>query len=233
MAAKRHVIAFDMIGTVFSLESMRPRLVSVGLPESALDSWFAAGLRDAFALAATDRFAPFSSVLENALADIIARQGIEPEGDKVGDVLDGLKTLDAHPDAAEAFRILKAAGLRVLALSNGAAAASEGLLKRAGLSEFVERVAAGGLPARLGCPRREKRRSRWRLYLERTASCELHLLDRDGSEHDAPGRLHGPRAHRRSTHSRGDELKAITSARPCGRAPLPRRRSSRSRANTR
>ena len=50
MPTKPEVVAFDMIETVFSLEIMRERLVSLGLPASALEAWFAAGLRDAFAL---------------------------------------------------------------------------------------------------------------------------------------------------------------------------------------
>src|SRR4051794_16671768 len=148
------VVAFDIIETVFSLESLRDRLVALGLPESALEAWFAAGLRDAFALAITDRFAPFSSVLEAALATILARHHLAFDPDKASSVLDGMKGLQAHPDAADSFRMLSDAGLRILALSNGAASATEALLSGAGLDGYVERVLSVD-DVKLCKPRRE------------------------------------------------------------------------------
>ena len=87
MPSKPEVVAFDMIETVFSLEIMRERFVSLGLPESALEGWFAAGLRDAFALAITDQFAPFRSVLE-AGATRVAEPKTKPWGQIVAYVRD-------------------------------------------------------------------------------------------------------------------------------------------------
>jgi 2-haloacid dehalogenase len=148
------VVAFDIIETVFSLDSMRPRLVSLGLPATALEAWFASGLRDAFALAVTDRFAPFRSLLEAALADVLSRHGLPFDDDKAAAVLDGMTKLAPHPDAAEAFAELRRAGLRIAAVSNGAASATEALLKAAGLDSFVERIVSVD-DVRLSKPRRE------------------------------------------------------------------------------
>lgn len=61
------VVAFDIIGTVFSLEPVREEAVRLGLPPRALELWFTIGLRDAFAMAAADTFEPFKSVLKDAL----------------------------------------------------------------------------------------------------------------------------------------------------------------------
>jgi 2-haloacid dehalogenase len=140
MAARPQVIAFDIIETVFSLESMRPRLVSLGLPERALEAWFAAGLRDAFALAVTDRFTPFRSVLEASLQTLLAKHALSAKTDQISSVLDGMKSLQPHADAAEAFDQLKQAGFRLLALSNGAASSTQALLKGAGLEVHVEQI---------------------------------------------------------------------------------------------
>lgn len=140
MPARPKVIAFDIIETVFSLESMRERLGWLGLPPSALEAWFAAGLRDAFALAVTDRFAPFRSVLEGALADIVARHNAVLDQERAAQVLDGMKELQPRPDAAETFRQLSDAGFGLVALSNGASSSTEALLKGGGLDGFIEEV---------------------------------------------------------------------------------------------
>ncbi len=69
------MLAFDIIGTVFPLEPLRPSIVALGLPPAGLEGWFAAGCRDAFAMAAVGDFAPFKTVLEAALDGVLAEQG--------------------------------------------------------------------------------------------------------------------------------------------------------------
>ena len=151
---KPKTIAFDIIETVFSLESMRGRLSSLELPSSALETWFAAGLRDAFALAVTGRFAPFRSVLEAVLIDLLRRHGLAPAQDQIDSVLGGMKSLEPQPDAAEAFAAVKEAGFVVLALSNGATASTQALLERGGLTKYVNHVFSVD-DVRLSKPRRE------------------------------------------------------------------------------
>lgn len=148
------VVALDIIETVFSLDPLREALVSLGLPSTALETWFAAGLRDAFALAATDAFAPFRLVLEGALDDIAAHHELTPSQPEKAAVVDLMKSLPAHPDAKEAFQFLADADIRILALSNGSASNTSSLLKGAGLDRFVERVISVE-EVRLAKPRRE------------------------------------------------------------------------------
>jgi 2-haloacid dehalogenase len=56
------------------------------------------------------------------------------------DALGGFGELTAHPDVAPAFELLREAGIRIVALTNGGAENTRQLLNRAGLTEFVERV---------------------------------------------------------------------------------------------
>ena len=133
-------VAFDIIETIFSLQSLRPGLTPLGLPASALEIWFAASLRDAFALAATGRFAPFRAVMADALADLLQRHGVPVMENRIAAFLDGMKTLNAQPDATEALSTLRAADMPIIALSNGAASATETLLDRAGLRPFFRQV---------------------------------------------------------------------------------------------
>jgi len=133
-------VAFDIIGTAFSLEPMRERLVGLGLPAASLELWYASGLRDAFALAATGSFQPFRSVLDGALEEILARHKRSATAEERAQVLAGLKELPPHADTPEAFRALSQAGIAIVALSNGARASTQELLGRAGLDGLVEHV---------------------------------------------------------------------------------------------
>lgn len=132
--------AFDLLGTTFSLEGLRPRLAALGLPPWALDLLYAAGLRDAFALAASGGFRPFGEVWDGALLQVAARLGVPTTPAARAQVLAGLSDLSPHPDAAEAMGTLRAAGLRVLVVTNGSAPLAQRLLARAGLDGLAERV---------------------------------------------------------------------------------------------
>ncbi len=140
MAACPRVVAFDIVETTFSLESLRPLLSAQGIPGASLETWFARLLRDAFALAATDTYAGFRDIAAANLAEVAREHGHDLGKAGIDAVLDGFGQLDPHPDAAEAFRVLRSANVRVAALSNGAAETTEELLRRGGLAELVERV---------------------------------------------------------------------------------------------
>jgi len=127
-------VAFDIIGTTFPLEPLRPRVTALGLPPAALEGWFAAGLRDAFALALTGSFEPFTKVLESALDGTLAEQGLSaPHHDKKA-LVEALQDLVPRAGAAEALSMLADAGITVLALTNGSRASTQKLLDRAGFA---------------------------------------------------------------------------------------------------
>ena len=134
------VVAFDVIETTFSLESLGPKLAGAGLSADLLPVWFARTLRDGFALAATNTYAPFSRVAGGVLEDLAREHGQDLSTDQVREVLTGFGTLSPHEDARAAFQALKDAGIRIITLSNGAAATTRTLLQNAGLDHFIEQV---------------------------------------------------------------------------------------------
>ena len=134
------VIAFDVIETLFSLESLRPRLKALGLPPEALETWFAQLLRDAFALDCVGRYLPFQDVAAATLERLLRKASIEPQADQIEGFIAGFTKLDAHDDVAPAMTSLRNAGYRLVTLSNGSTRATEILLERAGLRQFVEHV---------------------------------------------------------------------------------------------
>lgn len=140
MAPAPKVVAFDIIETTFSLEPIRGRLVEIGLPPSALELWFAMGLRDAFALGASNDFQPFASVLGGALDAVLAMHDLGATEAQKQTVIATMRELPPQPDAQAAFEILAGAGIRIVALSNGAPSSTRALLDGAGLDRFVERI---------------------------------------------------------------------------------------------
>jgi 2-haloacid dehalogenase len=122
------LIVFDVNETLSDMEPIRARLAELGAPPGLADSWFPSTLRDGFALAAAGSYAPFAAIARTHL------------GHYADAVLQTFATLDVHPDVPEGLRRLRAAGIRMVTLSNGATAIAEGLLERAGVADLVERT---------------------------------------------------------------------------------------------
>ena len=150
-------VAFDVIGTLFSLEPLRAILGNAGVPgDNAVEVLFAETLRDAFALAATGAFQPLPAVLGASLDTVFHRAGIPALAAAVQKriALAAMEELPAYPDAGDALTAVAAAGIPVLALSNGGASATEALLRRSGLRESVAHVVSVD-EVGLAKPRRE------------------------------------------------------------------------------
>ncbi len=140
MQQRPAAIALDVIETLFPIEPLASHLPALGLPEHALAGWFAATLRDFFALGAIGTFQPLRQVMASVLDDLVARAGARPDPGAQTAMLDALAGLPAHPEAAEAMDILRAAGVHLVALSNGGDAATNKLFLAAGLRARLDAV---------------------------------------------------------------------------------------------
>lgn len=134
------VAAFDIIGTLFSLERPRDELMALGAPHDALELWFAESLRDYFARSHSGGYAPLADILSAALARMLARLGAPAGADEVGQVMAAMRELDPAPGAHEGVETLREAGWRVLALTNGSEELTRTLLERAGLARHFAAV---------------------------------------------------------------------------------------------
>lgn len=140
MRPRPQVVAFDVIGTVFSIESLRDRLSPIGLPPAMLDVWFARILRDAFALDVSECFQPFREIALSALRALLIEHGARADSNAIEKLVNGFTELDPYPDAEVTFRQLHDAGFRIMTLTNGSVESTRKLLHRAGLEPLVERV---------------------------------------------------------------------------------------------
>lgn len=138
--AAPQAVAFDVIGTLFPLDPLRAGIVALGLPPSGLEGWFAAGCRDAFALASIDQFEPFATVLAGALDTVLAEQGLAASAAQRREIIDGLQALDPRRGADEALARLAEALVPAIALSNGSHHATAALLARAGLDDRIAHI---------------------------------------------------------------------------------------------
>jgi 2-haloacid dehalogenase len=133
------VVVFDVNETLSDLAPLAQRFAAVGAPAHLLPVWFAGLLRDGFALTAVGQLASFADLGREGLRDLLRgiRLTVEPE-DAVEQIMAGFTGLGLHPDVAPGIHALQETGVRLVTLSNGAAAVAERLLAGAGLREAFE-----------------------------------------------------------------------------------------------
>jgi 2-haloacid dehalogenase len=133
------LLIFDVNETLSDLSPLEQRFDEVGAPAHLAQTWFAGVLRDGFALTAVDASRPFAEIatgtLLNSLHGLSLNRSLE---DAVEHVMNGFSALPVHADVPNAVRTLAGSGMRLVTLSNGAAAVAEGLLDRAGIRDRFE-----------------------------------------------------------------------------------------------
>ncbi|SDO43511.1 2-haloacid dehalogenase [Cryobacterium flavum] len=136
MNAATAVIVFDVNETLSDMLPMESRFVEVGAPGYLAHIWFAALLRDGFALAASGGSAKFSVIGTEMLHHLFRGVALTCTLDEaVSHVLEGLSTLKLHPDVADGVRALKDSGYRLATLSNGSARLAQAMLTEAGIRD--------------------------------------------------------------------------------------------------
>ncbi|MBD8870577.1 haloacid dehalogenase type II [Nocardioides donggukensis] len=134
------VVIFDVNETLSDLSPLAGAFEEVGLPGSAVNAWFAAILRDGFALTVHGERPAFADLVGDQVRHQLAAHGVGTDPDEAaGTVLDTFMSLEVHPDVADGLAALAGRGLRLVTLSNGSASVAEGLLERAGLTDHLER----------------------------------------------------------------------------------------------
>ena len=142
------LVVFDVNETLSDLAGMVPRFEEGGAPGHLAPTWFAAVLRDGFALTAVGEAPAFADVAAGVLRGVLSGLELDRSLDEaVAHVLGGFTALELHPDVVAGVEALTARGLRLVTLSNGAASVAEALLGAAGIRDRFDRllsVAAAG-----------------------------------------------------------------------------------------
>lgn len=132
-------VVLDVIETLFAVDPLEEKLGALGLPEGSLKIWFPRVLRDAFALQVTGTFKPFAEVATGALSSFLAEHKIEAKPGKMQHVIEAFASLPIHPDVEEGITLLREAGMRVAALTNGSADTTRKMFAHAGLEDAIEK----------------------------------------------------------------------------------------------
>ena len=132
------VLLLDVNETLSDLRPLGDVFADLGLERSAADLWFAQVLREGFALAAVGGEAAFADIGRALAAVQLRAADLDPAG--ADRVIEAFTGLDVHPDVRTGLPALRAAGLRLVTLSNGSASVARSLLERAGLIDQVELV---------------------------------------------------------------------------------------------
>ena len=178
------VVAFDAIGTMFPLGPMRPSLMTLGLPPTGLETWYATAVHDALALTACGDFKPFTAVMEGALDQVLGEQGLAPPRAARRALLAQFRHLPARPDAGDALHLVLRARMRPILLTNGSEAGTMSLLRQSGLDGLVERVVSVE-DIKMFKPRPEvyaHAARRCRVRLSRMALVAVHPWDINGAK---------------------------------------------------
>lgn len=126
----RGTVAFDILGTCFSLEKPRTRLMELGAPAHAIQLGFAQTLRDAFALSLASGYRLLKEVLEAQLPRPLKVLGVEASSVELSHVVSSFAELELQPGALESFRLLSKAGWQLVALTNGSEDSTRLLLEQ-------------------------------------------------------------------------------------------------------
>ncbi|HLH58560.1 MAG TPA: haloacid dehalogenase type II [Streptosporangiaceae bacterium] len=141
MQPRPRFIVFDVNETLSDMAPMGRRFAEVGAPELLATVWFAALLRDGFALTVTGGKETFSQVGEAALRTVLTGATLDrPLDDAVGHILSGFTGLSVHPDVPDGVRALREAGLTLVTLTNGTVTVADQLLTSAGIRRHFDRL---------------------------------------------------------------------------------------------
>ncbi|MGI2905227.1 HAD-IA family hydrolase [Tolypothrix sp. VBCCA 56010] len=133
-------VAFDIIGTCFSLDKPLKRLIELGASPQAMQLWYAQTLRDAFALSHAGHYQPLKNILEAELPRSLALLGIEAGSEQRSRVIDAFNELELQTSARACFSHLASAGWRLIALTNGSEESTRKLLDQANVLPFFDRI---------------------------------------------------------------------------------------------
>lgn len=140
MPVRPSVVVFDVNETLSDLSALGSRFEQAGAPAALRSTWFASVLRDGFGLAAAGTAEPFADVATGVLRPLLQEAGVADVDAAVEHVMQGFSQLDVHEDVPDGVRALRAAGLRLVTLSNGSRDVAQGLLARAGLEAEFEQL---------------------------------------------------------------------------------------------
>lgn len=138
-ASTPSVLVFDVNETLLDLESLAPIFERIFGDRRVLRSWFDQLVMYSMTLTLAGQYKEFWSLGAGVLQMVGTIHDVRISPDDVDALVQGMKTMPAHPDAAEGLRQLQDAGFRMVTLTNSPPMpGSRTPLQNAGIDRFFE-----------------------------------------------------------------------------------------------
>jgi 2-haloacid dehalogenase len=135
-----HILVFDVIETMLNVNSLEPHFERAFGNGSALREWFSTMLHYSVVVTLADAYSDFGSIAKASLQIVAKSRNTTISSEEQTAILQGVRTLPAHPEVADALKHLHGAGFRLFALTNSALATAKAQLEHANLSQHFEGV---------------------------------------------------------------------------------------------
>lgn len=136
--SKPKVLVFDVNQTMLDMNALRPHFVRVFGDGKVLDEWFFLLLQYSLVVTVADAYVDFGTVGRAVLEMLASTKGIKLSPEDATRILQGVLTMPAHPDVPESLKRLRAAGFRMVTLTNSAPSAVKAQLQNAGLTQYFD-----------------------------------------------------------------------------------------------
>jgi 2-haloacid dehalogenase len=105
-----------------------------------LEQWFALLLQYSLVVSVTDSYIDFGAVGRAALEMLAEAKGVTVSPDDQTSILQGVLTLPPHPEVPESLERLRAAGFRMVTLTNSSSTAVRAQMQNSGLGKYFEEL---------------------------------------------------------------------------------------------
>ncbi|GAA1260389.1 haloacid dehalogenase type II [Sphaerisporangium rubeum] len=138
--AEPRVLVFDVNETLIDIESMSPVFEKIFGDRRVLREWFGQLVLYSMTLTLSGLYEDFLTLGQGVLKMVGDVHGVEVTSEDIERLRQAMLTMPAHPDVEEGLTALRAAGFRMVTLTNSPPA-SDGRtpLENAGLAGFFER----------------------------------------------------------------------------------------------
>ncbi|WP_276166808.1 haloacid dehalogenase type II [Zobellia alginiliquefaciens] len=137
---KPELLIFDINETLLNLEPLTRAINDALGSEHAFSLWFRTLLHYSLAETLTGNYEDFSAVGKATLKMTMQKFGKNLSDDTLDSILGNIKKLPAHDDVEEGLKILKEAGIKLVALSNSNAKLLNEQLQFAGIASYFDAI---------------------------------------------------------------------------------------------
>jgi 2-haloacid dehalogenase len=134
----REVLIFDVNETLLDIGGLAPRFRESLGSDALIAPWFARTLRNSLIATVTNRYRRFDELAVDALVATAREAGVDVERARAVSVVEGMRSLPAHPDVPAALERLADSNLRLATLTNSAPDVIADQLRDAGLDGYFE-----------------------------------------------------------------------------------------------